>query len=309
MPVGLRPDRASERQPRRRRGRVRSDVAHPPVVRVVRPLAGRRFAPWREPEPGVSPPGRRVALAMATGLAAEIAVWVSIGRPTGLPFLLTSALVHRVLGRRRDRVLADALGRVGHEIAAVVWYAVADDDVRASVGRDEGMLALADGWLVFRGLRTEWSLSPADAVLRDALLQIDLSDGLYSLVTFAAPGGEYGLRPFGELRSLLDRWADCPRPPGEPVFPPVLPASRLGYGGWSGGTIGQEAMSSIFRSVAIALVLVGATMSVGVRGLLVCLGGAALPFLLVGLGIAAKRIRRRRRLLRRVAAALEAQPS
>lgn len=81
---------------------------------------------------------------------------------------------------------------------------------RRSIGRDRGALTIVDGWLVFRGERTEWQLRPSDADWRlGAILRVG---PVYSMVlhgTFPLVG--------------IDAWAADADPPGEPILPPREP--------------------------------------------------------------------------------------
>lgn len=202
----------------------------PPVVRVGRALAGRRYGGWARPEVPVRPVAITYVVAAFVGLvtygivnlidAGDGLIFAILDLPQVLGLVAGLGTLW-ALGRRRERTLAEALGREGDEAAAIAHYALAEGDSTVALGRDEGMLSSVDGWLHFRGLRTEWSLAPGDTIRRQAHVEIPMGEGRRATVFFTPPAG--GIGRATDLRTVLDDWDAGPDPVGEPVFPPITP--------------------------------------------------------------------------------------
>lgn len=94
-------------------------------------------------------------------------------------------------------------------------------------GEDVGVLATVDGWLVFRGRRSEWSVRAADV---DRILGVGTFE-------FTGPRGidrRVRLRPLRFLQELTPMWSEWRRSAGEagePLFPPVRAGRPVALGG------------------------------------------------------------------------------
>lgn len=91
-------------------------------------------------------------------------------------------------------------------------------DASPVLGHDHGALCVEDGWLVFRGVRTEWAVKREDVVVGRSHLGYTAPGGARLVV--ALDPVEY---PAG-VRRLLEEWAAAPSPTGASVFPPAIVA-------------------------------------------------------------------------------------
>lgn len=194
------------------------------------------------------------------------------------------------LGKRRERALAETLGKEGEEVAVIALYSLVEEDTTVRLGRDDGMLSVVDGWLHFRGLQTEWSLSAGRAGRRGAYLDVPVRPPrTYSDVRLLAPSAG-GLTGTKAIRDLLDEWEAAPVATGIAVDPPVAPRSR-----WS--ILADPDPNRVWAGVWTALATMGGAMMAGpeyvvLAGIAVCIGTLLL----------AARLRRRYRLVRSLTA-------
>lgn len=133
---------------------------------------------------------------------------------------------------RTARALADA---EPDEWLVKVRYEVAGLPRGCELGRDVGTLSLVEGWLVFRGARTDWSLR------RDQVGLTETWRG--SIVSFSeSPRNYHVCIDHGpSLRFLFENWMPWVAV-GEAVWPPVRPtpegwAGRGKPWGWPGGRL------------------------------------------------------------------------
>lgn len=194
-----------------------------------------RRSEWRPVEDRVP----RDTLAMVVGVAASILVvgaaaafgdraFGLLGRSVGGAIVPLTAIgctmaLSRWLGGRRERALAEALGDEGNEVAVVASYSLTGRSMAARLGRDEGMLSLVDGWLHFRGLRTEWSLSAGKVRREGTCLGVPTGHPeVSSEVRLSAPS-DAGMGDVTSIRDMLDAWQAASLPDGSAVDPPVVP--------------------------------------------------------------------------------------
>lgn len=98
------------------------------------------------------------------------------------------------------------------ERAVVVGYRAKD----TPLGSDVGMLCAEDGWLHFRGERTEWSLRVPDVRRRD--LDVHLLDHDRTVT----------LRPLeNDLEAVFDDWESARPPAGPSTLPPLVAAPEV----------------------------------------------------------------------------------
>ena len=133
-------------------------------------------------------------------------------------------------GRRRERRtrrLARLLEGDPADLSVRVTMRLAGS--LAILGHDEGTLFTEDGWLVFRGRRTEWAVRPTDV------------DSSATRIRYPSPTGRrldaefLAITEPGRLGALLREWRATPARPGRAVFPPgrVAPERRSGAIGWA----------------------------------------------------------------------------
>lgn len=92
-----------------------------------------------------------------------------------------------------------------------------------SLGADEGLLTLVDGWIFFQGDRTSWSVRPSDLDRIDShLLSYPGPRGVFRVALSYQPVSSVFWRSDHSLSELLDRWKEGPEPEGEAVLPPVV---------------------------------------------------------------------------------------
>lgn len=112
------------------------------------------------------------------------------------------------------------------------------------LGADEGLLVQEEGWLIFRGLRSEWSVRRSDVEF----------DRNFHRFRYIGPEGmaRYGeidlLRKTRPAYGLLKAWLDAREPKEAPVFPPAVRsreatvASRLAF------TVAMALVGGLFAS-------------------------------------------------------------
>lgn len=109
-----------------------------------------------------------------------------------------------------------------NEVAVEVVVSLAASGAGAwtwGLGRDEGMLCLESGWLVFRGRRSEWSVraTPGKSIDEKGF-------------RFRPPGESecevafVELDDVGRVRALIAEWIRAPVPSGLEMLPPVTAA-------------------------------------------------------------------------------------
>lgn len=154
-----------------------------------------------------------------TGLVTMLAAAITESGRFGVAAFAFGALVlvgHEI-ARRREIALRHALKMEDDEIA--VRAEVFRDPVggrRTLLGADDGALTTVDGWVVFRGLRSEWCLAAPQT-----------GDDLANTLFFDGPDGRYSVRLFAvgprslDGNALLRKWRDAPLASGPARHPPT----------------------------------------------------------------------------------------
>lgn len=162
-------------------------------------------------------------IALCVGLIAwsEREVELARGAATVAVFAIALPIVSLLSAKRaRSEDNRRTLGAESDEIAVEVTVNLR---VRGMpewlLGRDEGFLCHVDGWLVFRGHRSEW------AVARESV-----EEARPNGFVFHPPGGPARvvrlepLRQGGDLSEAIGDWIESPAPKGEIVWPPIVMA-------------------------------------------------------------------------------------
>lgn len=144
-------------------------------------------------------------------------LWL-VPAPWHLVGLVAGFGVHYAIHFHNERVLK-TIGAEADEWLVSVTYRSDGGHDALDFGRDVGFLTVVDGWLHFRGLRSDWSISRNDGfAVRDRVF-VRLS------------GGDLVLRVRGRevkdssIRTLLSGWSYGERVEGESRLP-RLPVSR-----------------------------------------------------------------------------------
>ena len=135
--------------------------------------------------------------------------------------------------KRNRRLLLARLDGEPDDLAVTASYRIAGKygDGGAGYGTDEGLLANVDGWLVFRGLRTEWAVRTVDVNVGKRTLHFDGPTGRRSVSLSTQTSGEFSIQRFVNseraLNGLLKEWEAHAVPElraGEEIrFPPAAP--------------------------------------------------------------------------------------
>lgn len=139
--------------------------------------------------------------------------------------------------RHRRRRLLDRLGGDPDDVVVTASYGTLEKygDPGPMIGGDDGLLSHVDGWLVFRGERTDWAVRTSDVIIGSGPPFSFEGPALRHRCSLTKQGaGGFTLHSFAtgerQVNRILDEWFAHPVPDGEPRFPPVLPPSR-GYDG------------------------------------------------------------------------------
>lgn len=191
----------------------------------------RRYSKWGPP-PGVKPWdvttwGQAVGGCTGSYLVMLLGFGMSFTLPVG-PWIFLAGLLGGFVSfayaaslprRNRERLLAGrmlALEADGGEAAVRVTYALAEGG--QLLGTDEGALCTEDGWLLYRGERTEWAVRAED---------VEPGGGGFRYV--APGGGRFSVSvdaPFepGRLSPIFAEWRTTAPRPALPTLPPIVVA-------------------------------------------------------------------------------------
>lgn len=150
---------------------------------------------------------------------------------------------------RRARVRALAVGGDEDEIPVRVRYSRA----AFHLGDDAGMLCLENGWLVFRGGLSDWSIRAADVRKGSGGRAAD-GDFLYGVDHHEVSVTGLSVADAARVRGTFDLWWLGPKPAGESTLPPVdpPPVDWLRTFGPSFGLMGMFGVAyAVFGFVAI----------------------------------------------------------
>lgn len=140
----------------------------------------------------------------------------------------------------REREIREHLGaEPGDTSVGLRIRILGEHNALVAVGEDDGILAIVDGWLVFRGLRSEWAIRPGDAEPDGQLLRFD------------GPAGKTEVRFSGEVGLTLRLWSRGSAGEGPSVFPPSLP-ERV--------AAGMGRLEKNYLSGIVALIMITACM-------------------------------------------------
>ena len=194
-----------------------------------------RYADWG----GRSDRGRWI-LAMTLAIAWTLFVMALLAEGRGPGVLVTLPLIFVAPGAIFLAARARAARRLAHRLEAdadelAVRVSVSLVEPRLELGSDEGMLCHEDGWLIFRGERTEWSVRTGD---------VYFAPGASGWRYLGPEGGARfvlldPIRRGGDLAGLLARWSAAAPGPGEPVYP----GHRVFGGSPRGGVAAARAVS------------------------------------------------------------------
>lgn len=224
-------------------------------------LPARRYAEWRPVAV------RRWATewaGMGAGLVTGLAMTLllrTINYGSVMAALFVARITSGFLVDRQMRELRDEAE--GGQFAATLKLGR-----EAVYGFDEGLVAFADGWLVFSGRRCDFSLRSGD-------VSVKATDSRNLAFAFDGPEGEHRasllFRGDRRLHNVVLNWMGNHKVAGKPVFPPVVPNPPA-----------YAAVQATGFAVLISLAFVAIWAHFDLRGLtwpLKLLFGAALPAL------------------------------
>lgn len=149
------------------------------------------------------------------------------------------------LWRRREleRVLDPG---PGEHFTSVEYRSQGTDETDLRLGRDDGFLTEVDGWLHFRGERTEWSVSRNHAVR--GIGRIIVPDPRGDLVVYFGGGSGFAFGP----ERVLAEWFLAERPEGPALLPPRSSINRWPW--WSTSDLGSLTTTFVWAAAVTATI-------------------------------------------------------
>jgi hypothetical protein len=183
--------------------------------------------------------GSALAVALATVLGGAGAMVI------GLVATWLVASLYARPGAREHAKLPDLSGEKAFPVTLNVWHN------RRKVGRENGWVAFVDGWIVYEGLRTSFSVRVSDVQsMLNAGGSFDLwfpemgAARLSLLTDYMQTSKPAKLGSRADLSDAYNLWRNGPIPEGRPIFPPVQISPRV---------FGERTAEFSFGVLALAL--------------------------------------------------------